>query len=44
MKRWIFKDTKDNIIWETTSEEYAEEFRQLLEKRGTYYVITIQDA
>ena len=44
MKKWIFKDTKDNVIWETTSKEYAEEFIQLLKKRGTYYVITIQDA
>lgn len=44
MKRWIFKDIKDNVIWETTSKEYAEEFIQLLEKRGIYYVITIQDS
>lgn len=44
MKKWIFKDTNDNVIWETTSKEYAEEFIQLLEKRGIYYVITIQDS
>ena len=44
MKKWIFKDTKDNVIWETTLEKYAEEFIQLLEKRGIYYVITIQDS
>lgn len=44
MKRWIFKDTKDNVIWETTSKKYAEEFTQLLKKRGIYYVITIQDS
>ena len=44
MKKWIFKDTKDNIIWETTSKDYAEEFVQLLETREIYYVITIQEA
>ena len=44
MKKWIFKDTKDNIIWETTSKDYAEEFVKLLEKREIYYVITIQEA
>ena len=44
MKKWIFKDTKDNVIWETTLKKYAEEFIQLLEKRGIYYVITIQDS
>lgn len=44
MKKWIFKDTKDSVIWETTSKEYAEEFIQLLEKRGIYYVIAIQDS
>lgn len=44
MKKWIFKDIKDNVIWETTLEKYAEEFIQLLEKKGIYYVITIQDS
>ena len=43
MKKWIFKDTKDVIMWETTSKEYAEEFIQLLEKRGLKYVIAIQE-
>ena len=44
MKQWIFKDAKDKVIWETTSKKYAEEFTQLLEKRGIYYVITIQES
>lgn len=44
MKKWIFLDTKDNIIWETSSPEYADEFARLLEQRGIYYVIAIQDS
>lgn len=44
MKNWIFKDIKDNVIWETSSKEFAEEFIQLLDKRGICYVITIQEA
>lgn len=44
MKKWIFKDVKDKVIWETTSKEYAEEFVQLLETRGIKYVISIQEA
>lgn len=44
MKKWIFKDTSDNIIWETSVESFAEEFVTLLEKEGRKYVITIQEA
>ena len=43
MKRWIFEDGKNNVIWETSVKEYAEDFIQLLEKRGIVYVITIQE-
>ena len=44
MKKWIFTDKNENIIWETSSQEYADEFIQLLEQRGIYYVIAIQDS
>lgn len=43
MKTWIFKDTKDQVIWETSIKKYAEEFISLLEKKGIKYVITIQE-
>lgn len=43
MKKWTFKDTQDNVIWETSVKEYAEEFIQLLEKKGIQYVVTIQE-
>lgn len=43
MKKWTFKNTQDEIIWETSVKEYAEEFTQLLEKKGIKYVITIQE-
>lgn len=43
MKKWIFKDTKDNTIWETSVKEYAEDFIKLLEAKGMQYVISIQE-
>lgn len=43
MKKWIFKDTQNNIIWETSVREYADEFAQLLDKEKKEYVITIQE-
>lgn len=43
MQKWIFKDEQDNIIWETSVKEYAEEFMRLLEKEGVTYAITIQE-
>lgn len=42
MKKWIFTDKNENVIWETSSQEYADEFVRLLEQRGIYYVITVQ--
>ena len=43
MKIWIFKDTKNQVIWETSIKKHAEEFVSLLEKKGIKYVITIQE-
>lgn len=43
MKTWIFKDTKDQVIWETSIKKYVKEFISLLEKKGIKYVITIQE-
>ena len=41
-KTWKFTDTQNNIIWETSVEEYAEEFKELLNKEKRDYVIIIQ--
>ena len=43
MKKWIFTDKNGHIIWETSIQEYADEFIKLLEKEGVTYAITIQE-
>lgn len=43
MKKWIFTDENNNVIWETSVKEYADEFDQLLEKEEIFHVITIQE-
>lgn len=43
MKKWIFKTPQNELIWETSVEQYAEEFRLLLDKEMKKYVITIQE-
>lgn len=44
MKVWVFKDTKDEILWQTSVEKFAEEYTQLLEEKGIKYVISIQES
>ena len=43
MKIWTFKTPKDELLWETSVERFAEGFTQLLEERGIEYVVTIQE-
>lgn len=43
MKKWIFQTITNEIIWETSVEEYAKEFIKLLDNKGVKYVITIQE-
>lgn len=44
MKTWTFKTDKDEYLWETSVERFAEEFIQLLEKKGIKYVVTVQES
>lgn len=43
MSKYSIKDIDDNILWETSVKEYADEFAKLLKNEGVKYVITVQD-